>query len=86
MQSGTSSPDQNNSVQSSNMTSPVLGNTAQQHPFAMSNPAALAYAAQMGLTGMNGMSGMSGMNMEGMASAPDAVSVHLVCYNFQGSM
>lgn len=45
------------------MTSPVLGNTAQQHPFAMSNPAALAYAAQMGLTGMNMNSMNAGMNM-----------------------
>ncbi|EKM55293.1 uncharacterized protein PHACADRAFT_255797 [Phanerochaete carnosa HHB-10118-sp] len=62
MQSGTSSPDQSSSVQSSNITSPVLGaNTTGQHPFAMSNPAALAYAAQMGLTGMNMGMGM-GMN------------------------
>lgn len=77
--SGTSSPDQNSSVQSSNMTSPVLGaNTAAQHPFAMSNPAALAYAAQMGLTGMNMGMGMGmgmnpmlqmQMNMGGMGSA-----------------
>lgn len=48
------------------MQSPVLGNPGQ-HPFAMSNPTALAYAAQMGLTGMNGMTGMGGMNgMNGM--------------------
>lgn len=62
--SGTSSPDPNSSgMPSSNMQSPVLGgNTPQQHPFAMSNPAALAYAAQMGLTGMS----MNMLNMNPM--------------------
>ena len=77
MQSGTSSPDQSASVQSSNMTSPVLGaNTTAQHPFDMSNPAALAYAAQMCLGGMNMGMGMGmnpmlqmQMNMGGMGSA-----------------
>ncbi|KAF7799560.1 hypothetical protein EIP86_010797 [Pleurotus ostreatoroseus] len=79
MHSGTSSPDQNsqNSVVSSGMQSPVLSPSASpgQHPFAMSNPAALAYAAQqmslsqmnmpvgMGMQGMQGMQGMNGMNM-----------------------
>ena len=43
----------------SNMQSPVLApNTPSQHPFAMSNPAALAYAAQL--------SGMNMMNMNPM--------------------
>jgi hypothetical protein len=66
--SGASSPDQNSSgMQSSNLQSPVLGpgNTGQ-HPFAMSNPTALAYAAQMGLTGMNGMNMAMGMGMNPM--------------------
>ncbi|KIP12361.1 hypothetical protein PHLGIDRAFT_82176 [Phlebiopsis gigantea 11061_1 CR5-6] len=58
VQSGTSSPDPSNGMQS-NMQSPVLGPaTPSQHPFAMSNPAALAYAAQL--------SGMNMMNMNPM--------------------
>ena len=36
----------------------------QQHPFAMSNPSALAFATQQ--VGMNGMSGMSGMQRGGV--------------------
>ena len=60
--SGASSPDQNSSgMQSSTLQSPVLGGNTAQHPFAMSNPSALAYAAQMGMTGMNMPLGM-GMN------------------------
>ena len=68
MKSGTSSPDQNSGVASSGMQSPVLSPSASpgQHPFAMSNPAALAYAAQqMGLAQMNMPVGM-GMNMNPM--------------------
>ncbi|KAJ3548210.1 hypothetical protein NM688_g5325 [Phlebia brevispora] len=71
MHSGTSSPDQNGQMSSSGMQSPVLSPSASpgQHPFAMSNPTALAYAAQhMGLAQMNipvGM-GMNGMNMNPM--------------------
>ena len=57
MPSGASSPDPNAmGMQSSNTQSPVLGNaTPVQHPFAMSNPNALAYAAQMGLPQMSMM-------------------------------
>ena len=42
------------------MQSPVLSASAAsgQHPYAMSNPTALAYAAQMGMSQM----GMMGMN------------------------
>jgi hypothetical protein len=73
--SGTSSPDQN-AAMGSGAQSPMLSPSAspghqqqhqqqQQHPFAMSNPAALAYAAQqMGLAQMN-MNQM-GMNMNPM--------------------
>ena len=44
------------------MQSPVLGTAAPtQHPFAMSNPAALAYAAQ--LSGMSMMNPMLQMQM-----------------------
>ena len=59
IQSGASSPDQ----PASSVASPVLGAaTPAQHPFAMSNPAALAYAAQMGMAPMNQMNQMSMMN------------------------
>ncbi|OCH86889.1 YTH-domain-containing protein [Obba rivulosa] len=61
---GASSPNQSpTGIQSSSMQSQTLSPSASnsgQHPFAMSNPAALAYAAQhMGMTQMN-------MNMMGM--------------------
>lgn len=71
LQSGASSPDQ----PGSSVASPVLGATATpQHPFAMSNQAALAYAAQMGMAPMNQMNQMNllnpmlqmQMNMNGM--------------------
>ncbi|KAI0094072.1 YT521-B-like domain-containing protein [Irpex rosettiformis] len=58
MQSGASSPDQ----PGSSVASPILGAASPvQHPFAMSNPAALAYAAQMGMTPMNQMNMMNPM-------------------------
>lgn len=38
-------------------------NQQQQHPFAMSNPSALAFASQqIGMNGMGGMQGMGGVN------------------------
>ncbi|KAI0703550.1 YT521-B-like domain-containing protein [Cytidiella melzeri] len=59
MQSGASSPEQ----PGSSVASPVLGSASTaQHPFAMSNPAALAYAAQMGMGPMNQMNQMNMMN------------------------
>ncbi|CAL1705595.1 unnamed protein product [Somion occarium] len=67
MQQSGPSPVQNNAqaqqgVGQSQGMSPPPGNVAAgQHPFAMSNPAALAYAAQMGMPGMNMGMGM-GMN------------------------
>ena len=79
--SGTSSPDQNAAL-GSGAQSPMLSPSAspghqaaqqqaaqqQQHPFAMSNPAALAYAAQqMGLAQMTQMSQMNQMGMGGMS-------------------
>ena len=58
VQSGASSPDQ----PGSSVASPVLGAASPaQHPFAMSNPAALAYAAQMGMAPMNQMNMMNPM-------------------------
>ncbi|KAI0345266.1 YTH-domain-containing protein [Trametopsis cervina] len=71
IQSGASSPDQ----PGSSVASPVLGAASPaQHPFAMSNQAALAYAAQMGMAPMNQMNQMNllnpmlqmQMNMNGM--------------------
>jgi YTH domain-containing family protein len=61
MQSGASSPEQ----PASSVASPVLGaaSTPQQHPYAMSNPAALAYATQMGMAPMNMMNPMLQMQM-----------------------
>lgn len=87
MHSGASSPDQNsqNSVMSSSgMQSPVLSPSASpgQHPFAMSNPAALAYAAQqMSLSQMNMPVGM-GMNMNPMLQ----MQMNLANMNGMGNM
>lgn len=41
-------------------------NSQQQHPFAMSNPSALAFAAQVGRNGMSGMGGANGLGGLGM--------------------
>ncbi|THH27431.1 hypothetical protein EUX98_g6765 [Antrodiella citrinella] len=60
LQSGASSPPPTHSgVHSPGQVSPT--SSPGQHPFAMSNPAALAYAAQMGMPQMNMGMGM-GMN------------------------
>ena len=86
MQSGTSSPDQGSgTMQSSGMQSPALSPSASpgQHPFAMSNPAALAFAAQqMGLAGMNMPMGMNGMNMNPMLQ----MQMNLASMNGMGGM
>lgn len=76
LQSGTSSPDQS----ASSIASPVLNAASvAQHPFAMSNPAALAYAAQMGMRPMDQLNlmnpmlqmqmNLSNMNMNSMSAA-----------------